>query len=246
MHHRVLRVVASTPGQGPGLVTPLRDDLTPQTTHLKPARSARALARGNLNCIVFHAFTILVLLITCVLANAQQYSVKIGTIGHRDQQMTVGAGWGGVQNMVARNVLDDSTLNFLGPIWACYTVTLDSLWSVGAEVGYHEAKGRWLSDDTNPASGGRAIPVPYGKQTVHIAACAELAWFHRRWFTLSSSGSLGIALSSHDGNNVPLGTTEFAYHLGLVSMRVVGDVAFRLEVGYGYRGLINAGMSFLR
>lgn len=176
---------------------------------------------------------------------AQEYTVRHGYIGHRDQQMTVGAGWGGVQNMVARNVLDDSTLNFMGPLWACYTVTLDSVWSVGAEVGYHEAKGRWLSDDTNPPPGGRAIPVPYAKRTVHIAACAELAWFHGRWFTLASSGSLGLAMVDHSGNNTPLASTGLAYHLGVMSMRVVGDVAFRLEIGYGYRGLINAGMIFL-
>ena len=189
--------------------------------------------------------TIILLLLTTAAAAAQQYSVKIGTIGHRDQQMCVSVGVGGVQNQVARNVLDDSTLNFLGPLQATYTVTLDSVWSVGAELGYHEAKGRWLSDDTNSPSGGRAIPVPYAKRTVHIAACAEMAWFHGRWFTLSSSGSVGMAFSSHDGNNVPLSSTGVAYHLGVVSMRVVGDVAFRLEIGYGYRGIVNAGMSFV-
>ncbi len=192
-------------------------------------------------------FVVINIIIACasVLTSAQQYAVKIGTIGHRDHQMTVSTGFGAVQNTVVRNVMDDSTLNFLGPLWANYTVMLDSLWSVGAEIGYHEAKGRWLSDDTNPPPGGRAIPVPYAKRTVHIAACAELAWFCGRWFTLSSSGSLGMALIDHAGNNVPLASTGVAYHLGVVSMRVVGDVAFRLEIGYGYRGLINAGMSFL-
>ncbi|MFN6135296.1 MAG: hypothetical protein ACK475_03355 [Bacteroidota bacterium] len=176
---------------------------------------------------------------------AQDYTVRHGYIGHRDQRMTVGAGWGGVQNMVARNVLEDSTLSFLGPLWASYMVTLDSVWSVGAEVGYHEAKGRWLSNDTDPPPGVRAIPVPYKKHTVHLAACAELVWFHGRWITLASSGSLGIALTGHAGNNLPLASTDIAYHLGVVSMRVTGDVGFRLELGYGYRGMINAGMSFV-
>ncbi|HBB26682.1 MAG TPA: hypothetical protein DCZ59_10485 [Bacteroidetes bacterium] len=176
---------------------------------------------------------------------AQDNIVRHGYIGHRDQQMTVGAGFGGVQNMVARNVPDDSTLNVLGPLWANYMVTLDSAWSVGAEVGYHEAKGRWLSDDTDPPPGGRADPVPYAKRTVHVAACAELAWFHGRWFTLSSSGSLGIAMLGHAGNTAPLASTDVAYHLGVVSLRVTGDVGFRLELGYGYRGMINAGMSFV-
>jgi hypothetical protein len=54
-----------------------------------------------------------------------------------------------------------------------------------------------------------------------------------------------MAFSSHDGNNMPLASTGVAYHLGVVSMRVVGDVAFRLEIGYGYRGIVNAGMSFV-
>ncbi len=177
--------------------------------------------------------------------SAQGYSVRHGFIGHRDHQMTVGYGLGGAQNAVARNVLDDSTLSFLGPLWAGYMVALDSVWSVGAEVGYHEAKGRWLSDDTKPPPGGRAIPVAYTKHTVHIAASAELTWFHGRWITLSSSGSLGLAMMGHAGNNVPLSSADVAYHLGVVSMRVTGDVGFRLEIGYGYRGIVNAGMSFV-
>ncbi|MBU3680028.1 MAG: hypothetical protein FGM32_10555 [Candidatus Kapabacteria bacterium] len=188
---------------------------------------------------------IIILLLAAGSATAQQYSVKVGTAGHREQQMTVGYGLGGAQNAVARNVLGDSTLHAFGPLWLSYTTELGNRMSVGAEVGYHETTGRWLSDDTNPPSGGRAIPVPYSKRTVHLAAHGEVMWHHARWFDLASGASLGIALFDHNGNNTPLSSTGLAYHISLVSVRVAGDVAFRLEIGYGYRGIVNVGMSFV-
>ncbi|MFM8772098.1 MAG: hypothetical protein ACKOE4_08810 [Candidatus Kapaibacterium sp.] len=188
---------------------------------------------------------LLLLLLLPIFASAQQYAVKVGTAGHREQRMTVGYGVGGVQNSVTRNVLDDSTLHAFGPLLLSYTTAYGDRVNIGAEVGYHELKGRWLSDDTNPPPGGRAIPVPYGKRTVHIAAHGEVLWHHTRWFDLASDASLGVALINHSGNNRPLASTGLAYHVGLVSVRVAGDVAFRLEIGYGYRGLINAGMSFV-
>lgn len=190
-------------------------------------------------------FTILLLVVASVPARAQPYSVKIGTAGHRDHRMTIGYGVGGVQDAVVRNVMDDSTLHAFGPLWLSYATAIRERLSVGAEVGYHETTGRWLSDDTNPPQGGRAVPVPYSKRTVHIAGHAEYLWYHARWFDLASSASLGVALTDHAGNNRPLATTGLAYHLGLMSVRATGDVAFRLEIGYGYRGIINAGMSFV-
>ena len=199
----------------------------------------------HLNCLVSQTCTIVLLLLTTAAAAAQQYSVKVGTAGHREQRLTVGYGVGGVQNAAERNVLDDSTLHAFGPLWLSYTTELGSRINIGAEVAYHEQTGRWLSDDTNPPPGGRAIPVPYSKRTMHLAAHGEVMWYHARWFDLASGASLGVALFDHSGNNRPLASTGLAYHIGLVSVRVTGDVAFRLEFGYGYRGIINAGMSFV-
>lgn len=176
---------------------------------------------------------------------AQEYAVRHGYIGHRDHRMTIGYGVGGVQDAVVRNVLDDSTLHAFGPLWLSYARAIGERLSIGGEVGYHETTGRWLADDTNPPPGGRAVPVPYSKRTVHIAGHAEYLWYHARWFDLASGASLGVALTDHSGNSRPLATTGLAYHLGLVSVRATGDVAFRLEIGYGYRGIINAGMSFV-
>lgn len=191
-------------------------------------------------CLII-VFTVLL----TIFASAQQYAVKVGTAGHREQRMTVGYGVWGVQNSVTRNVLDDSTLHAFGPLLLSYTTAHGDRVNIGVEVGYHEMKGRWLSDDTNPPPGGRAIPVPYSKRTVHIAAHGEVLWYHTRWFDLASDASLGVALTGHDGNNRSLAPLGTAYHIGLMSVRVTGDVAFRLEIGYGYRGLINAGMSFV-
>lgn len=192
---------------------------------------------------MFH--TIFITMLAATTIAAQEYTVRHGYIGHRDHRMTVGYGVGGVQNAVVRNVLDDTTLHAFGPLWLSYATAVGERLSVGGEVGYHETTGRWLSDDTNPPSGGRAIPVPYSKRTVHIAALGEVLWYHTRWLDLASNTSIGVALIDHSGNNRPLASTGLAYHVGLVSVRVSGDVAFRLEIGYGYRGLINAGMSFV-
>jgi hypothetical protein len=202
-------------------------------------------AASYTNFVPMVRLLLIFMLSTVSLVCAQDFNVRWGTIGHRDQRLTVGYGVGGVQNAITRNVLDDSTLSTLGPLWFAYTADLDSVISVGAEIGYHELTGRWLSDDTNPPSGGRAIPVPYSKRTVHLAVHGEWTWYRTRWVTLSSTASVGYAIILHAGNNKPLDGSAPAYHLGVASLRVTGDVGFRIEVGYGYRGLVNFGMSFV-
>ncbi|MBU3700176.1 MAG: hypothetical protein FGM33_09270 [Candidatus Kapabacteria bacterium] len=187
---------------------------------------------------MFQSFTIVLLLLTTEAAAAQQYSVKVGTIGHREQQMSVSYGLGAVQNSVDPNVPAES-VSTLGPLALSYLTNPTSSFAIGAELGYHELKARWQID---PSSAG--MSVPYLKRSVHLAAQSVWTWYDGRWLSISSSASLGVALISHE-REVSSAAIAPAYHIGLVSLRATGDVAFRLELGFGYRGLVNMGMCFV-
>ncbi len=206
-------------------------DLTPKTSQTKTCDK-------RLNCFVSRSCTILLLLLATAAATAQQYSVKVGTIGHRDQQLSVCYGFGAVQNSTDDYVQTES-VSTLGPLWMSYLTVIDRSFSVGAELGYHELRARWHIGQSN-----QSATVPYLKRTTHLAAQAMWTWYDGKWLSLSSSGSLGAAVISHE-RDVSSVSFAPAYHIGLLCVRATGDVAFRLELGYGFRGLVNVGMSFV-
>lgn len=170
---------------------------------------------------------------------AQDYTVRHGYIGRRDHQMTVAYGFLAVQGNDEPRNLDDSTRSTLGPLWMSYLFALDSSVSLGMEVGYHELRGRVHASDSLAT-----ISDVYLRRTAHLAAQASLTWYRTRWVSVSSTASLGVAVILRDENDDSSPVIP-AYHVGLASIRVAGDASFRLELGYGYRGALNIGMSFV-
>jgi hypothetical protein len=78
----------------------------------------------------------------------------------------------------------------------------------------------------------------------------DLYWMNRRTFALYSSGSAGICYysssgtSAHTEEETSSNDIFFAFQLNLIGIRLGGRVAFYLEFGFGYNGLLNGGLAF--
>jgi hypothetical protein len=107
--------------------------------------------------------------------------------------------------------------------------------------------GATLIFENNTAEYG--FTAEYKSNGVYFLIETRYYYIHQRRFQLFSGFSPGIAFieikdsNSKNGISLPESITQFAFQANLIGVRVGGKVAGFVEVGLGYKGALNVGVS---
>lgn len=130
----------------------------------------------------------------------------------------------------------------VGAFHVQYLRNISEHWAVGGTLTYEH-----LYQDNEYSNGTSADADNF----IAVMPTARGYWFCKDGFRMYSSAAAGVALSSYDDHKN--GTTDketktdmqFAYHVSPVAFEFgTRKVCAFLEIGFGYKGIFNAGVSF--
>ncbi|HMP94076.1 MAG TPA: hypothetical protein PKD90_14430 [Phnomibacter sp.] len=108
-------------------------------------------------------------------------------------------------------------------------------WSFGADVVYEKL------DVTYKAN--NRPNVTYSDRFLTIMPRADFKYLNKDNIQLYGSLAAGLSLLKSSGNNSAATGTTFAYQFSPIGLRVGKNFGFFTELGFGFRGLVMAGLS---
>lgn len=86
-------------------------------------------------------------------------------------------------------------------------------------------------------------PKKYEWNGFYLMADSRYYYFHRKYFQLYSGLNAGLAILTDKGTSSPETTTGFALQINALGFRVGKKIGVFAELGFGYRGVFNGGIS---
>lgn len=172
--------------------------------------------------------------------NAQDYetpsdeiSVSVGYFTHPHVALTFGDAFGGIIDG------DASSENSLGSFGVTYMHNLNKRFGMGATTSYEYIY-------KNAKDGKK-----YTENFITVMPTVRAYWFRHNHFGMYSRLAAGVALNCSKGYVNGTGEEKsqtdvlFGFHLAPLSMEFGSSkVSGFLELGWGYQGIVNAGVKF--
>lgn len=187
-----------------------------------------------------YLFIVAALFATVFTANAEEYetpsdeiSVSVGYFTHPHVALTFGDAFGGIIDG------DASSENSLGSFGVTYMHNLNKRFGLGATTSYEYIY-------KNAKDGKK-----YTENFITVMPTVRAYWFRHNHFGMYSRLAAGVALNCSKGYVNGTGEENsqtdvlFGFHLAPVSMEFGSSkVSGFLELGWGYQGIVNAGVKF--
>lgn len=85
----------------------------------------------------------------------------------------------------------------------------------------------------------------HGENYLTVMPTLKASWHRRSGYSLYSRVALGAALEMYDANGESKSETQFAFQLTPIALQVgKGKIHGFFELGFGYQGILTAGVSF--
>lgn len=166
-------------------------------------------------------------------APSNEVSVSVGYATHPHVALTFGDAFGGIIDG------DASPENSLGSYGLTYMHNFNNRFGVGATTSYEYIY-------KNAKDGKK-----YSENFFTVMPTARAYWFRHNKFGMYSRLAAGVALNCSKGYVKGTGEEKtqtdvlFGFHLAPVSMEFGSNkVSGFLELGWGYQGVVNAGVKF--
>lgn len=164
---------------------------------------------------------------------ANEISASVGYFTHPHVALTFGDAFGGIIDG------DASAESTFGSFGLTYMHNINSRFGVGATTSYEYIY-------KNAKDGKK-----YTENFITVMPTARAYWFRHKSFGMYSRLAAGVALNCSKGYVKDLGKEKtetdvlFGFHLAPVSMEFGSNKASGfLELGWGYQGIVNAGVKF--
>jgi hypothetical protein len=167
-------------------------------------------------------------------SNALRYDIA-GT-----QDVSFSAGF------LSQSQVRDATVTFATP--ACfftYKYFITNGLSVGLTAGVQVQQG------TSIYQNNYFQPMPFSYTQLNMSIAAEVNWLYCSGRNFQLYGGAGAGLThwrehdrDYDNTQYTEGGNDFAWQLTPIAFRVGGDLGVFAELGYGYKGVFNAGISY--
>ena len=186
-----------------------------------------------------HIFIIILLLSGfTALAQKQELNIGIGTLSH--PTFKEDGFWPGLNDA-------EDHMHWFGPVHISYNYYLILNWDIGIAAVYEYQK----HDITV------IIPDAFGKHHIYQQTLLTFLlhthyhWLQKGIFDLYSGGEAGLSMNRKKDirNDFTItkseaSQTNFAYQVTPLGLRIGRKLGGYLELGYGYKGLISAGISY--
>jgi hypothetical protein len=176
--------------------------------------------------------------------------------GFAQQKHEIGLGAGTLSRPYVRDGLhikqsygglgDDNS--YSGTYNIAYLYRFSSRFASGLTFIYESQKHDKTASSTGPAYWG--LHNIYKERFFTMAATFRTYWVHKKIFSLYSHVAAGVSIKSHEEKRNDFGgydntpKNRFAYQITPVGIRIGTHIGGFAELGYGYQGMICAGVSY--
>lgn len=143
--------------------------------------------------------------------------------------------------LLGNEKMETSTFGMVG---LGYRYQINNRFKLGMDLGFSPAKEKVFKKESDK--------TPYQETSITrflVMPTFEFNYWRTDWATLYGSAGVGLMATRRTEKNnkgaKPMNQTDFAYQINPIGMRVGNQtIGGFVELGYGYKGLITAGISF--
>ena len=152
----------------------------------------------------------------------------------------------GMATVFSFGSVQQESIKSSGVIYASYNSALSNVWLFGATLSYEKITHEYLT------GGFLFMVTPVTRQIVNahfltLALDNQFRYVRKPNFQMYSGISLGYTMGIEDYSDQENSSNEthgvLNYQLNFVGMRFGNQVAFQLEIGLGFKGIVNGGLS---